>query len=191
MKDALIKFLSKIDSLTSREIKELADLMTVKEIKKNTTIVKQGQICNLCYFVLKGCLRQYVVLEGVEKTTAFYTEVEAVNFFTSFTTKTASESYLIALEDSILLVGNPESEADMYKSFPKLEQVVRRMMEQDFGKTQDSFARFITSTPEERYLNLLKDRPQLAQRVPQHQLASYLGITPESLSRIRKRIIPK
>lgn len=191
MKDALIKFLSKIDSLTSREIKELADLMTVKEIKKNTTIVKQGQICNLCYFVLKGCLRQYVVLEGVEKTTAFYTEVEAVNFFTSFTTKTASESYLIALEDSILLVGNPESEADMYKSFPKLEQVVRRMMEQDFGKTQDSFARFITSTPEERYLNLLKDRPQLAQRVPQHQLASYLGITPESLSRIRKRIITK
>lgn len=191
MKDALIKFLSKIDSLTSREIKELADLMTVKEIKKNTTIVKQGQICNLCYFVLKGCLRQYVVLEGVEKTTAFYTEEEAVNFFTSFTTKTASESYLMTLEDSILLVGNPESEADMYKSFPKLEQVVRRMMEQDFGKTQDSFARFITSTPEERYLNLLKDRPQLAQRVPQHQLASYLGITPESLSRIRKRIITK
>ncbi|WP_149243306.1 Crp/Fnr family transcriptional regulator [Dyadobacter sp. 32] len=191
MKDALIKFLSKIDSLTSGEIKELADLMTVKEIKKNTTIVKQGQICNLCYFVLKGCLRQYVVLEGVEKTTAFYTEEDAVNFFTSFTTKTASESYLIALEDSILLVGNPESEADMYKSFPKLEQVVRRMMEQDFGKTQDSFARFITSTPEERYLNLLKDRPQLAQRVPQHQLASYLGITPESLSRIRKRIITK
>ena len=191
MKDALIKFLSKIDSLTSREIKELADLMTVKEIKKNTTIVKQGQICNLCYFVLKGCLRKYVVLEGVEKTTAFYTEEEAVNFFTSFTTKTASESYLMALEDSLVLVGNPESEADMYKSFPKLEQVVRRMMEQDFGKTQDSFARFITSTPEERYLNLLKDRPQLAQRVPQHQLASYLGITPESLSRIRKRIIPK
>lgn len=191
MKDALIKFLSKIDSLTSGEIKELADLMTVKEIKKNTTIVKQGQICNLCYFVLKGCLRQYVVLEGVEKTTAFYTEEEAVNFFTSFTTKTASESYLMTLEDSILLVGNPESEADVYKSFPKLEQVVRRMMEQDFGKTQDSFARFITSTPEERYLNLLKDRPQLAQRVPQHQLASYLGITPESLSRIRKRIIPK
>ena len=191
MKDALIKFLSKIDSLTSGEIKELADLMTVKEIKKNTTIVKQGQICNLCYFVLKGCLRKYVVLEGVEKTTAFYTEEEAVNFFTSFTTKTASESYLMTLEDSILLVGNPESEADVYKSFPKLEQVVRRMMEQDFGKTQDSFARFITSTPEERYLNLLKDRPQLAQRVPQHQLASYLGITPESLSRIRKRIIPK
>ncbi len=191
MKDALIKFLSKIDSLTSGEIKELADLMTVKEIKKNTTIVKQGQICNLCYFVLKGCLRQYVVLEGVEKTTAFYTEEEAVNFFTSFTTKTASESYLMTLEDSILLVGNPELEADVYKSFPKLEQVVRRMMEQDFGKTQDSFARFITSTPEERYLNLLKDRPQLAQRVPQHQLASYLGITPESLSRIRKRIIPK
>ena len=76
----------------------------------------------------------------------------------------------------------------MYETFPKLEIITRMMMEQDLGKSQDAMANFITSSPEERYLNLQKTRPDLLQRVPQHQLASFLGVTPESLSRIRNRM---
>jgi CRP-like cAMP-binding protein len=64
-------------------------------------------------------------------------------------------------------------------------------MEEDFGQTQDAYAEIMTSSPEERYLKLLEERPYLLQRIPQHQLASYLGITPESLSRIRKRLSTK
>jgi CRP-like cAMP-binding protein len=191
MENELFIFLEKLHLFTDSEIDELGSLLTVKTVNKNTTIVKQGQICNVCYFVLKGCLRQYVMSDGVEKTIAFYTEEQAINFFTSSINKKASKSTLISLENSVLLVGNPEKDMEIFAKFPKLEHLTRKMMEEDFGRTQDSFSEFMTSTPEERYVSMLKKNPGLIQRVPLHQLASYLGITPESLSRIRKRIMLK
>lgn len=191
MAKELIAFLSKIDALTPEEITELAGQITVHQIKKDTILVHQGKVCRLCYFVLKGCLRQYTLEDGVEKTIAFYTEDQAINFFTSKNSQTPSGSSLATLEDALLLIGNPEEEMEMYAKFPKLERIAQAMVEQEFGKTQDAFASFITSSPEQRYLNLLNERPDLVQRVPQRLLASYLGMTPESLSRIRKRIITK
>ncbi len=173
------------------EIAELANLMIVKSVKKNSFVVQQGQICNSCFFILKGCLRQYTVVAGVDKSTAFYTERESVNLFTSYTRKTTSESYLYTLEDSVMIVSTPERDAEVYKRFPILAGITRKMMEEDFGKTQDDFSKFITSSPEERYMNIIKERPKLLQRVSQLHIASYLGITPESLSRIRKRILVK
>lgn len=188
MKKELITFLSQFNELSKSQIEELTELMTVKEVKKNTIIVKQGQFCKLCYFVLKGCLRQYIITEGTEKTIALYTEEEAVNFYTNQENPKASESFLSSLEDTILLIGNPENDQTLYSKFPVLGDITRRMTEIDLGKTQNSFAKFMTSSPEERYLNLLEERPGLIQRVPLSMIASYLGVTPESLSRIRKRI---
>ncbi len=76
----------------------------------------------------------------------------------------------------------------MYQKYPELEKVTRSMLELSIGETQDETALFMSSTPEQRYLRLVQKRPSLINRVPQHQLASYLGMTPESLSRIKKRI---
>lgn len=191
MAKELIQFLSKIDAFTPEEVMELASQIAVQEVKKDTVLVHQGKVCRLCFFVLKGCLRQYTLEDGIEKTIAFYTEDQAINFFTSKNNQTPSGSSLATLEDALILVGNPEEEMEMYAKFPKLERIAQAMVEQDFGKTQDAFASFITSSPEQRYLNLLQERPDLIQRVPQRLLASYLGMTPESLSRIRKRIIAK
>lgn len=78
----------------------------------------------------------------------------------------------------------------MYNQYSQLEAMTRNMIEQNFGEVQDELASFIASTPEERFKALLRKRPHLIDRVPQHQLASYLGITLESLSRIKKRIFP-
>lgn len=191
MAKELIAFLSKINAFTPEEITELASQIIVREVKKDTILVHQGKVCRLCYFVLKGCLRQYTLEDGIEKTIAFYTENQSINFFTSKTSQTPSRSSLVTLEDALILAGNPEEERAMYAKYPKLERIAQAMVEQDFGKTQDAFAGFITSSPEQRYLNLLNERPDLIQRVPQRLLASYLGMTPESLSRIRKRIITK
>lgn len=191
MKDLVLSFISRFDSLTREEMELIADNIKVKSVKKGTILIKEGQICKVCYFVLKGCLRQYVMVDGVEKTTQFYTEEQAAVLFSSYLNKMKSDSYLSSIEDSILIVGENSSEVRMYKQFPKLEQITRMMMEQNLGKSQDEFTHFVTNSPEERYLSLLKNRPELFQRVPQHQLASYIGVTPESLSRIRKRVLKK
>lgn len=191
MRNILISFISKFESLTDEEIAIIADNIQVQSVKKGTILVKEGQICEACYFVLKGCLRQYVIVDGTEKTTQFYTEEQAAVLFSSYLNQQKSESYLSCVEDSVLIVGETGRETEMYKEFPKLEQITRMMMEQNLGKSQDELTRFITNSPEERYLYLLKTRPELFQRVPLNQLASYIGVTPESFSRIRKRILKK
>lgn len=174
--------------LTAEEAQEISKGLVVRFFKKGTLLVEEDDISTYCYFVLKGCLRQYVLTDGQEKTTNFYEEEQAAVMFTSYTSQSRAGSYLACVEDSILIIGETGSETEMYKQFPKLEQITRTMMEQDFGKTQDDLSRFITSSPEERYLHLLQTSPGLLQRVPQHQLASYIGVAPESLSRIRKRM---
>ena len=189
MQNELLSFVSQFDTLTSDEAAAIADLMTMRSFKKGDVLVREGDVVTRCYFVLKGCLRQYRLVDGVEKTTQFYTEEQSAVLFTSLASQTQSDSYLTCAEDTLLIVGEPNQETEMYGRFPKLAAITRAIMEQDFGKTQDTLSNFVTSSPEERYLHLLQTRPDLLQRVPQHQLASYIGITPESLSRIRKRIM--
>lgn len=191
MKKELLQFLSKFDELNVQQREELASLMTTRDIAKSDVVVVQGQSCNLCFFVLKGCLRQYVLQDGIEKTIAIYTEEQAINYYTNQGDKSISDNYLSALEDSVVLVGNPDKDQEFYVRFPALADITRKMLETDFGKTQKSLAKFITLSPKDRYLNMLEERPDLIQRVPLVILASYLGITPESLSRIRKRILTR
>lgn len=181
-------FIAQFDALTDEEKEMIADNLVVEAYPKGKVLVKAGEVCSKCYFVLKGCLRQYMMVDDVEKTTQFFTENEAAVLFSSYTNQTRSESFLSCVEDTVVILGDMNEEAAMYEKFPKLQQITRAMMEQDFGKTQDHLSRFIASTAEERYLNLMETRPDLLQRVPLNQLASYIGITPESLSRIRKRI---
>jgi CRP-like cAMP-binding protein len=93
------------------------------------------------------------------------------------------------VEESVLTVGSLEDQVKLFQQYPQFEAACRIAIDDELGKSQDRFATFMISTPEERYLNLLQTRPELLDRVPQYQLASYLGVKPESLSRIRKRIM--
>ncbi|MGF1671635.1 MAG: Crp/Fnr family transcriptional regulator, partial [Balneolaceae bacterium] len=126
-----------------------------------------------------------------EKTTFFYTEGHAIAPVPGGEKQFRSSFYLSCVEDTTLSVTDLDKIPEMFESFPKLQSLTLRFMEQDHSNTKDEFANFKNSTPEERYLQLCKNRPGLIQRVPQHQIASYLGVTPESLSRIRKRITEK
>jgi len=188
MNEILLKYLGKFGSLTNQEVKDIADNLIVQTFKKGTILLHEGEIATKCYFILKGCIRQYHLTDGEEKTTAFFTEEQAVVSFSSASQQIPATHYWACVEDTVAMVGYLDREQEMYKKFPKLALITRELMEQDFGKTQESFATFIASSPEERYELLLKNRPDLLQRAPQHQIASYLGIKPESLSRIRKRI---
>jgi CRP-like cAMP-binding protein len=190
MQDLLFDFISKYVSLTEDEKNAITSLDIFRTIKKGTTLLKEGQKSKESYFVLKGCIRTYYVLDGEEKTTAFYTEMEALTP-PCVISKTPSEYYISCIEDSILIVSNSDMGVEINSKFPKFETLCRILSEELLAKQQINFDEFKTSSPEQRYLNLLQKRPDLIQRVPQHQLASYLGIKPQSLSRLRARIIEK
>jgi len=183
-------FLQQFPELTIEEKVKLAELLDVRNYSKGTVLLAEGQIADECYTILRGCVREYRMIDGEEQTTAFFTEGDPVVSFTSFTNKIPADHYFVCTEESELLVGgNPEKDAELFRQFPVLEQIIKSRMQQELGKTRDSFAHFVAATPEERFLNLYENRADLFQRVPQHQLASYLGISPEAFSRIKKRIL--
>lgn len=190
MQNKLFDFISKYISLTDDEKNALLSLNLFRTVKKGTTLLKEGQYSKESYFVLKGCIRIYYIIGGEEKTTAFYTEMDALTPH-SVVNKTPSDYYISCVEDSILTVSNTDMEAEVNSKFPKFEIMCRKLSEELLAKQRIDFDEFKTSSPEERYLNLLQKRPDLIQRVPQHQLASYLGIKPQSLSRLRARILEK
>lgn len=185
----LLRFMEKNTSLSRDEILEIMKNMIVDTYSKGTILLRQGEVSDKCYFVLAGCIRQYTVGEdGKEVTINFFTEEQSVVIFKSYKQKIPSNYFLSCVEESKLLVGDLESEESMYTKFPELEKITRVIIEHNFGEEQDEKARFMGAVPEMRYRMLLEKRPALINRVPQHQLASYLGITPESLSRIKKRV---
>jgi CRP-like cAMP-binding protein len=190
MQDILFDFIAKYISLTEEEKNVLISLDIFRSVKKGTILLTAGQKSKDSYFVLKGCIRTYYIVDGEEKTTAFYTEMEALTP-PCVISKTPSEYYVSCIEDSILTISNTDMGVEVNSKFPKFDIMCRILSEELLAKQQIDFDKFKTSSPEQRYLNLLQNRPDLIQRVPQHQLASYLGIKPQSLSRLRARIFEK
>jgi len=175
--------------ISTDEIKSLAEALPVVEYPRGKILVNQGGTARDCYFVLQGCLRMYHVDEsGLEHTAELYTELQSLTIFESYKEGKPSPYSVECVEDCLLLEGNLQNEEEMNKRFPFLQNILRSALETNLASGQMDMALFRSSSPEQRYLQILETRPGLAGRVPQHQLASYLGITPESLSRLKKRL---
>jgi len=188
MDNEIVKYLSKYIVVSPEMEEAIVESQFVKCFAKDTILLKEGELSNHCYFIINGCIRSYYLKNGEDKTTEFYTEEQAVTP-TVYGQNIPSEYYLECIEDTIAGVGNPELEAEMNAKFPQLLTLNLALAEAIMAKNIACFAEFKMSSPEERYVNLLKNRPDLLQRAPLHQIASYLGIKPQSLSRIRKRIV--
>ncbi|WP_432666492.1 Crp/Fnr family transcriptional regulator [Wukongibacter baidiensis] len=189
MREILIRYMKRFTDLSEAELKTIAVDVPIEEFKKGTILLHQGEVPKKCYFVLQGCVRQFAVdVDGKETTFNFFTEEQGVTIFNQHTPDKASKYSLSCLEDCVLVVGDLSIRQEMYDKHSVLETMTRKMIEADMGEMHDDFTAFIASRPEERYKSLLEKRPDLIDRVPQHQLASFLGITPESLSRIKRRL---
>jgi CRP-like cAMP-binding protein len=188
MENDIVTLISRYLSLTDEEASAFAECIPIKAFKKGDILLREGQVSRDSYFVIEGCVRKYYIIDGEERTTEFYIEDESIASIQSYKNKTPANHYFQCVEDCKLAVLNYEKEQELFKRVPKYEALCRMSMEDDFGEQQEALAKFITSSPEARYRNLLETRPDLIQRVPQYHLASYLGVKPESLSRIRKRI---
>ncbi len=184
----LINYISEYIPLTNEEIKAIAALIEIRKFKKGDVLLKEGMISKTSYFNLKGCVRLYYLVDGEEKTTFFYTENQFITSLRSFTNKAPSSHYLECTEDCILALLPYETEKLILNTFPKFETFSRMILEKELGNHQEMLSSYIISNPEQRYLDLLKNEQELLQRVPLFQLASYIGIQPESLSRLRSRL---
>lgn len=180
------------ETLSKEEQEAVMALDSMREFKKGTVLIKENQVPTVSYFVVTGLVRKFRMDDsGNEYTIEFYAEQEDVfSPFSSFDPQPSKYS-LECLEDSTLSVVTYEKQKEMYRRFPRFERMCRKSTEQNLQAYQEKFANYISWSPEQRYIDLLTNRADLIDRVPQFQLASYLGVKPESLSRIRKRLANK
>lgn len=191
MIDKLIKYFRQYTSLQEDEVSLIKEIIPVRNISKNTRILEEGKISKEFYFILEGGVRLFYNYEGTEKTAFFYFENQFVSSYESFTKQVPAKHNLQTIEDSKLAFINQEAAMQLVTQNPKFDFLARVMMEEELIIYQNIIANFITMNAEQRYRSLLESNPMILQRIPQHQLATFLGVSPETLSRIRKRISSK
>jgi CRP/FNR family transcriptional regulator, anaerobic regulatory protein len=156
---------------------------------KKQFALQHGDVCQHFDFVVRGCLRLYKVGDdGVYHILQFATENNWISDLASFHKKTKSRLEIDALEDTVVLRINYEDLIDLYMKAPKFDRIFRVLLENHFMQQQDRIGQLFSSTAEERYQSFLETYPHLQNRLSQVQIAAYLGVTPEFLSRIRSRM---
>lgn len=156
---------------------------------KKQFALQHGQVCEYFDFVVRGCLRLYLVdNNGVYHILQFATENYWILDLTSFHKKLPAKLNIDALEDTVVLRITHADLIDLYLKAPKFDRIFRVLLENHFMLQQQRMAQLFSSTAEERYQLFLDTYPHLLNRLSQVQIAAYLGITPEFLSRIRSRI---
>lgn len=188
MDNKLLNHFTRFMPLSEDEVEAIDETMRWQEYGRGTILLKEAQISSDTYFVLEGIVRQYYLIDGVEKTSDFFSDEQWVISLNHINPNNPSPYYLECCTDCSLLIGNSQKGEGLFKKFPNLETISRKLMERVFTEQQEKIEAFTINTPILRYQNLLKSRPDLFQRIRQYQIASYIGVTPESLSRIRKRI---
>jgi CRP-like cAMP-binding protein len=192
---ALQKFREHVETYVKLEDVEwlaLAPLLEVNNLKKKKNFAEPGKVCDKIGLVVQGAVRYFHVKDGEEITGYFSFENELLSSIKSFLTRTPAINYIQALEDTQIVSLSYKAIQQAYDDNligHKMERFGRLMTEHHLICYDDRVASFITQTPEERYNKLLESGGEVMQRIPQHYIANFLGITPVSLSRIRRRIM--
>lgn len=160
-------------------------------MNKKDYILKKGEVCDFIGFLSKGCIRHFHIKYGNEITCDISFENSFVTEFNSFNTGSKSQIAFQALEDSKLLLISKKRLHELYEVNPKFEKLGRKIAERVAIRNTNIAMSLASDNPEKRYSNLLKEKPEIFQRIPQKYIANILGVKPESLSRIQKRVFSK
>ena len=187
MTTELKKFISIYADLPEIELEAIAGKFKKKSIKKNEYLLRQGEICNDLAFVQNGCLRLYYITDDIEVSVWFsFKHSSAIEIY-SFISQSPSNYFLQAIEDSEILYLPKPVLNELYNVYPKMQEMMRKFWEDVVINLIDRFTALQRDSAEKRYRDLLK-KPTYLQKIPQKYLASFIGVTPTSLSRIRKQI---
>ncbi|REC46722.1 Crp/Fnr family transcriptional regulator [Chryseobacterium pennipullorum] len=178
--------------LTKDEKEEFTNLLEHRFIKAKTILLQKGEVCQFEGYVQKGCIRTYYIDEkGFEVTLYFAIEDWWVSDIASFHDQKPSRLYIEALEDSEIYLLTPQTKEILLKTIPKFEKVLRILVQRNLITLQDRLVNTISKPATERYLDFIKAYPSVPLRVPQYYIASYLGVSKEFVSTIRKRLSNK
>lgn len=186
MKDRLIDEIRSIVNLSEEDITLFMDSFNDVYIKKGDHFLTEGQVCRNIAYVKQGLLMYYKIIDGNEVPCDFAMENGWVTYLKSFSTSSPSDLYIKALEDSHLLTLSSTRLKELFDAQPKFLALRSYYTELYFISNAHHAANLATLTAKERYYKFMKENPELISRVPQYLIAAYLGIRPQSLSRIRK-----
>ncbi len=164
-----------------------ADIFIEKEITSKTILLQEGEISNTIYFIKHGCLREWFNKDGKDITFQFFFDGQPVASIDSFVNQQPSLFTIESIEPSTIVLIERNTFNQLLEKLPDFKDRFKDFMFQRFSNYSQLFLSRIKDSPQERYEDLLHTHPEILQRVPQHYIASYLGITPISLSRIRNR----
>ena len=188
MHSDLKQFLNKYIELTEGEMDDIVNRFKTKEVKKNDYLLKQGNICKDLVFVQKGCLRLYYLNHDIEVSVWFaFQQSSAIEIY-SFISENPSNYFIQAIENSEVLYLSKTELLKLYELQPKVHEMMRNFWEDVILHLINRFTALQKDSAEKRYLDLL-NKPSYMETIPQKYLASFIGVTPTSLSRIRKQII--
>lgn len=187
--EPLLNYFDRLIPLSKEEKDLVAEKFHPRLYSKRQFVLQEGDLCNQFNFVVRGCLRMYKIDEqGTIHILQFATENYWINDLGSFHGEKPSELNIDAIEDTMILQINRNDLISLYLHASKFNRIFRVLIENSFVALQKRLLQNISSTAEERYQSFLDTYPQLANRLPQLQIASFLGITPEFLSRVRNKI---
>lgn len=184
---SLLRTIEKAVSVDDAEKELIAELFSEKKYQKGEYFLKEGDVCKYVGFMISGVMRYYINDDGEDKTYGFAKEYEFICNNESFLPQLPSRQNIQALEDCTLLVIGYNDLQRFYTSLKNGERFGRLVIEQVFVKNLQGLNSFYTDSPELRYEKFVKEYPDLLQRIPQYYIASYVGVKPQSLSRIRSR----
>jgi CRP/FNR family transcriptional regulator, cyclic AMP receptor protein len=189
MFDQIHRHAAKCTLFTDEELEIFDELLQQKSVPKKTFLLQEGEVCNFEAYVVKGCIRTYFINEnGFEVILQFAVEDWWVSDIASFYEQTPSSLFIETIEDCELLTFNPETKEELLARVPKFERVFRLMLQRNLTATQNRLINTISKTAQEKYLDFIERYPTIPQRVPQHYIAAYLGISPEFLSKVRTKL---
>lgn len=186
MSELILKNISRFITLTPEEEQYFTSLLKIKKLKKKQYLLQEGDVSRHQFFVDKGCLRTYTVdVKGQEHIIQFAIEDWWTGDMYSFLTQTPGRYTIDALEDTELLCLEKNALEELYIKVPKFEKFFRHLLQNAFVALQERIIANLSQPADERYCTFIDKYPLMEKRLPLKQIASYLGITPESLSRIR------
>jgi CRP/FNR family transcriptional regulator, anaerobic regulatory protein len=187
----LLQTFSKLGSLSESDFLRIVKNARLVKWPPKKQILAIGQVCNEMYFIIKGCLRLYYVKDIKEINCFFFHEGLFCTAFGSFMMQRPSNQIMETIEETICLCISFDELQSLYQDVPPMNALVRRILEERYTNAHDIISSYILDSPEDRYEAFHEKYAVLVNRLPEYHIASYLGITPKSLSRLKRRAMTK